>query len=87
VKKAVVVYHEVDVLPRHLCRATEGNRKNPQPVYRSSGRYVKCRPPIYVGAAVLTVLKQRAHRAVWYTSAIGAYVLRTVALKNVLKCA
>jgi hypothetical protein len=63
VKKAVVVYYEVDVLPRHLCGVTEGNRENPQSKYRSAGRYVKCRPPKYVGAAVLTVLKQRAHRA------------------------
>jgi hypothetical protein len=80
VKKAVVVYYEVDVLPRHLCGATEGNRKNPQSEYRSSGRYVKCRPPKYVGATVLTVPKQRAYRAAWYTSGIGAYVVRTVAL-------
>ena len=41
-KKAVVVYYEVDVLPRHLCGATDGNRINPQSEYRSSGRYVKC---------------------------------------------
>ena len=86
-KKTVVVYYEVDILPRHLCGAAEGNRINPQSEHRSSGRYVKCRPPTYVGAAVLTVPKQRAHRAAWYTPGIGAYVVRTVALKNVLNCA
>jgi len=57
VKKTVVVYYEVDILPRHLCGAAEGNRINPQSEHRSSGRYVKCRPPTYVGAAVLTVPK------------------------------
>jgi len=71
VKKAVVVYYEVDVLPRHLCGATEGNRINPQSEYRSSGRYVKCRPLKYVGAAFLTVPRQRAHRAAWYSLVLG----------------
>jgi len=83
----MAVRYEVDVLPRNLCGATEGNRINPQSEYRSSGSYVKCRPPKYVGAAVLTVPRQRAHRAAWYTSGIGAYVVRTVALRNVLNCA
>lgn len=48
VKKAAVVYYEADVLPRHLCGATERNRKNTQSEYRSSDRYVyvKCRPPV-----------------------------------------
>jgi hypothetical protein len=88
VKKATAaVYYQVDVLSRHLCGATEGNRKNPQSEHRSAGRYVKCRPPKYVGTAVLTVPKQRAHRAAWYTSGIGAYIVRTVALKKVLNCA
>jgi hypothetical protein len=34
VKKAVVVYYEVDVLPRHLCGATEGTAK---PLNRNTG--------------------------------------------------